>query len=56
VVGFTGRFVQDTTKPDGTPRKVMDVSRIKGLGWRPEVDLPSGIALTYRDFLEGRRD
>jgi GDP-L-fucose synthase len=56
VVGFTGRFVHDTTKPDGTPRKVMDVSRIKALGWRPEVDLPSGIALAYRDFLDGRRD
>jgi GDP-L-fucose synthase len=56
VVGFAGRFVHDTTKPDGTPRKVMDVSRIKALGWRPEVDLPSGIALAYRDFLDGRRD
>jgi GDP-L-fucose synthase len=56
VVGFTGRFVHDRTKPDGTPRKIMDVSRIKALGWHPEVDLPSGIALAYRDFLDGRRD
>ena len=56
VVGFTGRFVHDTTKPDGTPRKIMDVARIKALGWRPEVDLPSGIALAYRDFLDGRHD
>jgi GDP-L-fucose synthase len=56
VVGFKGRFVYDKSKPDGTPRKVMDVSRIKALGWKPEVDLPSGIALAYRDFLDGRRE
>ena len=56
VVGFKGRFVYDKSKPDGTPRKVMDVSRIKALGWQPKVDLPSGIALAYRDFLDGRRE
>ena len=56
VVGFKGRFVYDKSKPDGTPRKVMDVSRIKALGWQPKVDLPSGIALAYRDFLDGRHE
>jgi GDP-L-fucose synthase len=52
VVGFGGRFVQDTSKPDGTPRKVMDVSRIKAFGWRPEITMKEGIALAYSDFLK----
>lgn len=56
VIGWHGRFVHDTSKPDGTMRKVMDVSRLQALGWRPSVDLRTGIALAYRDFLErGRR-
>jgi GDP-L-fucose synthase len=50
-VGFTGRIVQDPTKPDGAPRKLMDSSRLFGLGWRPAIDLPTGLALAYRDFL-----
>ncbi|HUJ00435.1 MAG TPA: GDP-L-fucose synthase [Usitatibacter sp.] len=41
----------DATKPDGTPRKLLDVSRILSLGWRPEVELEEGIAFAYRDFL-----
>jgi len=52
VVRFSGTFVYDRTKPDGTPRKVLDVSRIRALGWTPQVALPEGIALAYRDFLE----
>jgi len=52
VVGFRGTFVYDRTKPDGTPRKVLDVSRIRALGWTPQVALPEGIASAYRDFLE----
>lgn len=52
VVGFTGTFVYDRSKPDGTPRKVMDVSRIRALGWSPAVTLREGIAGAYRDFLE----
>jgi GDP-L-fucose synthase len=52
VVGFQGRFVQDTSKPDGTMRKIMDVSRIKELGWSPRIDLSEGVALAYRNFLE----
>jgi len=52
VVGFKGHFTQDTSKPDGTPRKIMDVSRIKAFGWRPEITMREGIALAYSDFLE----
>jgi GDP-L-fucose synthase len=49
-VGFTGEIVWDDTKPDGTPRKLMDNSRLLALGWKPEIDLTSGIALAYDDF------
>jgi GDP-L-fucose synthase len=51
VVGYRGAFAFDTSKPDGTPRKVLDVSRIHGLGWRARIALRDGIALSYRDFL-----
>ena len=51
VLHFTGKLVFDTTKPDGTPRKLMDSSRLFGLGWRPRVSLEEGIALAYADFL-----
>ena len=50
VIGFRGGFELDRSKPDGTPRKVLDVSRLRALGWRPRVDLRSGIALTYEWF------
>src|SRR5438105_15736752 len=53
VVGYAGRIEYDPSKPDGTPRKLMDVSRILALGWRPRVDLEEGLALAYRDFLGG---
>jgi len=52
VVGFTGRIVQDTSKPDGTPRKLLDVSRLTALGWKAEIPLPEGVAGTYRWFLD----
>jgi len=52
VVGFEGKIVWDTTKPDGTPRKLMDSSRLFALGWKPQVDLESGIRLAYEFFLE----
>jgi GDP-L-fucose synthase len=52
VVGFTGKILFDTTKPDGTPRKVMDSSRIAALGWTPEISLEEGIASTYGWYLE----
>jgi GDP-L-fucose synthase len=52
VVGFHGRVMWDTTKPDGTPRKLMDSSRLFALGWRPSVNLEAGIVLAYGDFLD----
>jgi GDP-L-fucose synthase len=50
-IGFTGRVVWDATKPNGTPRKLMDSSRLIALGWRPRVGLDEGIAMAYRDFV-----
>jgi GDP-L-fucose synthase len=52
VVGFTGEIVWDTSKPDGTPRKLMDSSRLFALGWKPQVDLETGIRRSYEDFLK----
>ena len=51
VVGFNGEIVHDLSKPDGTPRKLMDGERMKALGWRPKIDLREGISSTYRSFL-----
>jgi len=51
VVGFRGQLVYDRSKPDGTPRKLMDVSRIRATGWSPRVSLEAGIGLAYQDFL-----
>jgi GDP-L-fucose synthase len=51
VVGFDGRLAFDTGKPDGTPQKLLDVSRIQRLGWRATTTLTDGITLTYRDYL-----
>jgi GDP-L-fucose synthase len=47
VTGYQGRIAWDTGKPDGTPRKLLDVSRLTGLGWKPAVALSDGIAATY---------
>jgi GDP-L-fucose synthase len=52
ITGFTGELVFDTSKPDGTPRKLLDISRIEALGWRPSIALREGIALTYQWYLE----
>jgi len=52
VVGFTGNIIYDRDKPDGTPRKLVDVSRINGLGWRAAIPLEAGIRATYDWFLE----
>ena len=51
VVGYQGKFVQDTSKPDGTMRKVMEVFRIRQLGWRQGITLRVGISLAYGDYL-----
>ena len=50
VTGFSGTVVWDTSKPDGTPRKLMDSGRLFALGWRPQISLREGIALAYADF------
>ena len=52
IVGFEGRLVWDTTKPNGTPRKLMDVSKLHEQGWKHTIDLQKGISLAYQDFLE----
>ncbi len=52
VVGYEGKLTFDLTKPDGTPRKLLDVSKLHQMGWRHEVELEEGIRLTYKDFLE----
>ena len=51
VLGYTGKFVYDTSKPDGTPQKLLDVARMSALGWRAKVGLRDGIARAYGDFL-----
>jgi GDP-L-fucose synthase len=55
VVGYRGRIAFDTSKPDGTPRKLMDVRRLQSLGWRPRIALREGLALAYADFLTSMR-
>ncbi len=52
VVGFDGELSWDKTKPDGTPRKLLDVSKLRGLGWTPTIPLRDGIAQTYDWFLK----
>lgn len=49
-VGFDGEIVWDTTKPDGTPRKLMDVSKLEGLGWKASITLENGIKMVYEDI------
>ena len=52
VVGYSGEVVWDATKPNGTPRKLLDVSKASGLGWQYKTELEDGLRLAYRDFLE----
>jgi GDP-L-fucose synthase len=49
--GFTGQILTDTTKPDGTPRKLLDISKIQSTGWAPKVSFEAGLAAAYQDFL-----
>jgi len=51
IVGFKGTIQWDTNRPDGTPRKLMDVSKLHGLGWKHHIELAQGIQLAYQDFL-----
>jgi GDP-L-fucose synthase len=50
-VGYQGQITFDTSKPDGAPRKWMDSSRLNKLGWKPQVDLKTGLANAYQDFI-----
>jgi len=52
VIGFKGNIAWDTSKPDGTPRKLLDVTRLSALGWKPQVELEAGIRLAYDAFLK----
>ena len=52
VVGFKGRLTFDTAKPDGTPRKLLDVSRLKGLGWKAAIPLRQGLTAVYADYVK----
>jgi len=52
IVGYEGRITYDRSKPDGTPRKLLDISKIKALGWEPQISLREGIEATYRWYLE----
>lgn len=52
VVGFKGRIVNDLSKPDGTPRKLMDVSKLHALGWKASISLDEGLQMVYKAFQE----
>jgi GDP-L-fucose synthase len=54
-VGYSGKMVFDHSKPDGTPRKTLDIDRVHGLGWNPQVTLEEGLAATYAWYLENNR-
>lgn len=56
VVGYSGRIVFDTSKPDGTPRKLMDSSRLLAMGWRPTINLEQGLTMAYQDIQQGMRE
>jgi GDP-L-fucose synthase len=55
VVGYKGEIVFDTSRPDGPPQKLLDVSKIKRLGWSPKISLSEGLAAAYADFVSGNR-
>jgi GDP-L-fucose synthase len=54
IVGYDGELLFDTSKPDGTPRKLMDVSKLSQLGWQARIDLTSGIRAVYEGILRER--
>ena len=54
VVGYAGEIVFDTTRPDGAPQKLLDVSRLARIGWTARTELRAGIAAAYQDFLSSR--
>jgi len=53
ITGFTGKIVWDASKPDGTPQKLLDVSKLNGLGWKPKIDFMDGVKRVYQQaFLQ----
>jgi len=56
IVGYSGEIVWDTSKPNGTPRKLLDVSRLSALGWKYKISLEQGIRMTYENFLKSRSE
>ena len=54
IVGYHGSITFDTGKPDGTPRKLLDNSRLKSLNWQAKIDLKKGLSITYDDFIKRR--
>lgn len=56
VTGFKGKFIFDSSKPDGTLRKLMDVSRINNLGWSSKISLEEGLTSTYSWYLENKKN
>ncbi|MFH0935220.1 MAG: NAD-dependent epimerase/dehydratase family protein, partial [Pseudomonadota bacterium] len=55
VVGYAGMLEFDASKPDGTPRKLMDVGRLNNMGWQATTDMRSGLATAYQDFIDCRK-
>lgn len=53
IIGYEGEIKFDSTKPDGTPRKLMDASKLRAMGWKPGISLETGIRMAYEDFLKG---
>jgi GDP-L-fucose synthase len=53
VVGFAGGIVFDDSKPDGTPRKLLDIGRLEALGWSPSISFKEGLGQSYEDFISG---
>ncbi len=56
IVGYKGEIVYDTTKPDGTPQKLLDVSRLRRLGWKARISLRDGIEQTYEWYVSKKAD
>lgn len=52
ITGYKGKIIWDKTKPDGTPRKLLNIDKLKKLGWKPKINLDKGILGTYRWFVE----
>jgi GDP-L-fucose synthase len=51
IIGYTGEIRNDLSKPDGTPRKLMDISKLTKMGWKPKITLEEGIRKAYHDFV-----